>query len=98
MTQLNRLAGEVNISTHEPSSSIPLGPPDDDKSDKLMDIKLHSASAVVHIRYGTNPQQETKRLLKHAKKVSLTIHYLRNKINYKISIKMFKLNYNYVNK
>ena len=69
MTQLNRLAGEVNITSHEPGSPSSMGP-DEDKSDKVIDIKLHSASAVIHIRYGTNPQQETKRLLKHAKKVT----------------------------
>lgn len=69
MTQLNRLGGEVNITVHEPSTSQPLTP-SDEGSDKFVDIKLHSASAVIHIRYGTTIQQEKKRLLRHAKKVS----------------------------
>ncbi|XP_068237244.1 teneurin-a [Palaemon carinicauda] len=70
MTQLNRLGGEVNITIHEPSASAPLTP-DDEKNDKFVDVKLHSASAIVHIRYGTTVVQEKKRLLKHAKKVAI---------------------------
>ena len=58
MTQLNRLAGEVNITK-----------PADEGSDKFIDVKLRTNYAVVHMRYGSTPQQETKRLLKHAKKV-----------------------------
>lgn len=68
MTQLNRLGGEVNITVHEPSASAPLQA-DEEKNDNFVDVKLHSAWAVVHIRYGTTVVQEKKRLLKHAKKV-----------------------------
>ncbi|CAL4070306.1 unnamed protein product [Meganyctiphanes norvegica] len=72
MTQLNRLAGEVNITIKEPSSSGPLGGPSEDSpGDKYVDVKLHSAYALVHIRYGTTPQQETARLIKHYKKVTI---------------------------
>ena len=60
MTQLNRLAGEVNITK-----------PSDESSDKFIDIKLKTNYAVVHVRYGSNPELETRRLLKHAKKVSV---------------------------
>ncbi|XP_069941027.1 teneurin-a isoform X3 [Cherax quadricarinatus] len=70
MTQLNRLGGEVNITIHEPSSSQPLTPTEEG-SDKFVDVKLHSASAVIHIRYGTTILQEKKRLLRHAKKVAI---------------------------
>ncbi|ROT62396.1 hypothetical protein C7M84_019764 [Penaeus vannamei] len=70
MTQLNRLGGEVNITVHEPSASAPLQA-DEEKNDNFVDVKLHSAWAVVHIRYGTTVVQEKKRLLKHAKKVAI---------------------------
>lgn len=75
MTQLNRLGGEVNITIHEPSTSQPLTPTDEG-SDKFVDVKLHSAFAVIHIRYGTTIQQEKKRLLRHAKKVSEGVVWL----------------------
>ncbi|KAA0186935.1 hypothetical protein HAZT_HAZT008617 [Hyalella azteca] len=60
MTQLNRLAGEVNITK-----------PSDEGSEKFMDVKLRTNYAVVHVRYGSSPQQEKKRLLKHAKKMTI---------------------------
>ncbi|KAL7643035.1 UNVERIFIED_CONTAM: hypothetical protein RMT77_006324 [Armadillidium vulgare] len=68
MTQLNRLAGEVNITIHEPSSPTP---EEGAKGEKVIDVKLHSAIAVVHIRYGTTVLQEKKRLYKHAKKLAV---------------------------
>ncbi|KAK8385757.1 hypothetical protein O3P69_016491 [Scylla paramamosain] len=70
MTQLHRLGGEVNITAHESSNSQPLTP-SDEGTDKFVDVKLHSASAVIHIRYGTTIQQEKKRLLRHAKKLAV---------------------------
>ena len=71
MTQLNRLAGEVNISFHEPNPS----PYNDNesKSDKVIDIKLQSTFGVIHIRYGSTLAVEKKKLIKHAKKVSTAL-------------------------
>ncbi|KAF2364558.1 YD repeat [Trinorchestia longiramus] len=58
--QLNRLAGEVNITQTS-----------DNGSEKYIDIKLRTKYALIHVRYGTSPVLDTKRIIKHAKKMTL---------------------------
>uniref|UniRef100_A0A1B6CCY7 Tenascin-like protein n=1 Tax=Clastoptera arizonana TaxID=38151 RepID=A0A1B6CCY7_9HEMI len=54
LEELRRLGGMFNVTTHETSDG--------------KELRLHSADAVVSIRYGADPQQERHRLLKHAHK------------------------------
>ncbi|XP_075234226.1 teneurin transmembrane protein Ten-m isoform X2 [Lycorma delicatula] len=54
LEELRRLGGMFNVSTHETSDG--------------KELRLHSADAVVSLRYGADPQQERHRLLKHAHK------------------------------
>ncbi|XP_046665298.1 teneurin-m isoform X3 [Homalodisca vitripennis] len=54
LEELRRLGGMFNVSTHETADG--------------KELRLHSADAVVSIRYGADPQQERHRLLKHAHK------------------------------
>lgn len=55
LEELRRLGGMFNVSTHE-------------TADNGKELRLHSTDAMVSIRYGTDPQQERHRLLKHAHK------------------------------
>ncbi|XP_068081732.1 teneurin-a [Anabrus simplex] len=62
--QLKRLGGQVNTTFHEKeagSSETSGG------TGKVVDLKIHGASAVVNLRYGTTPDKEKQRLLHHAK-------------------------------
>lgn len=54
LEELRRLGGMFNVSTHETADG--------------KELRLHSTDAMVSIRYGTDPQQERHRLLKHAHK------------------------------
>ncbi|XP_026805650.1 teneurin-m isoform X3 [Rhopalosiphum maidis] len=54
MEELKRLGGMFNVTTHETADG--------------RELRLLSAEALISIRYGTDPQQERHRLLKHAHK------------------------------
>ncbi|XP_022179145.1 teneurin-m isoform X3 [Myzus persicae] len=54
MEELKRLGGMFNVTTHETADG--------------KELRLLSAEALISIRYGTDPQQERHRLLKHAHK------------------------------
>ncbi|XP_072158624.1 teneurin-m isoform X3 [Bemisia tabaci] len=54
LDELRRLGGMFNVSTHETADG--------------KELRLHSTDAIVSIRYGSDPQQERHRLLKHAHK------------------------------
>ncbi|VVC40590.1 Hypothetical protein CINCED_3A025864 [Cinara cedri] len=54
MEELKRLGGMFNVTTHETTDG--------------KELRLLSAEALISIRYGTDPQQERHRLLKHAHK------------------------------
>ncbi|KAK0097057.1 hypothetical protein PV326_003445 [Microctonus aethiopoides] len=53
--QLKRLGGQVNTTFHE------------NESGSSVDVKIHGASYVVNLRYGTTVEKEKQRLLHHAK-------------------------------
>ncbi|XP_046747872.1 teneurin-a isoform X3 [Diprion similis] len=57
--QLKRLGGQVNTTFHENENGS--------GSSSLIDVKIHGASAVVNLRYGTTAEKEKQRLLHHAK-------------------------------
>lgn len=54
MEELKRLGGMFNVSTHETADG--------------KELRLLSPVAVISVRYGTDPEQERHRLLKHAHK------------------------------
>ncbi|XP_057340739.1 teneurin-a isoform X2 [Microplitis mediator] len=55
--QLKRLGGQVNTTFHESENG----------SGSTVDVKIHGASYVVNLRYGTTAEKEKQRLLHHAK-------------------------------
>ncbi|XP_024941633.1 teneurin-a isoform X3 [Cephus cinctus] len=57
--QLKRLGGQVNTTFH--------GSENGSGSSGVIDVKIHGASAVVNLRYGTTAEKEKQRLLHHAK-------------------------------
>ncbi|XP_066592793.1 teneurin-a [Prorops nasuta] len=61
--QLKRLGGQVNTTFHENDNS--------GGSSSLIDVKIHGASYVVNLRYGTTAEKEKQRLLHHAKATAI---------------------------
>lgn len=59
LEELRRLGGMFNVSTHENT---------DHGSTALKELRLHSPDAVVIIKYGADPDQETHKILRHAHK------------------------------
>ncbi|XP_033216143.1 teneurin-a [Belonocnema kinseyi] len=57
--QLKRLGGQVNTTFHQSSNGS--------GSSTLVDVKIHGASYVINLRYGTTAEKEKQRLLHHAK-------------------------------
>lgn len=55
--QLKRLGGQVNTTFHESENG----------SGSSVDVKIHGASYVVNLRYGTTAEKEKQRLLHHAR-------------------------------
>lgn len=55
MEELKRLGGMFNVSTHE-------------TAEHGKELRLHNPEAVVIIKYGVDPEQEAKRILRHAHK------------------------------
>lgn len=54
LEELRRLGSMFNVSTHDNADG--------------KELRLHSADALISVRYGVEPQQERHRLLKHAHK------------------------------
>ncbi|KAG5320005.1 TENA protein, partial [Acromyrmex heyeri] len=61
--QLKRLGGQVNTTFHENENGS--------GSSSLIDVKIHGASYVVNLRYGTTAEKEKQRLLHHAKATAI---------------------------
>jgi len=61
--QLKRLGGQVNTTFHENENGS--------GSTSLIDVKIHGASYVVNLRYGTTADKEKQRLLHHAKTTAI---------------------------
>ncbi|KAL0125856.1 hypothetical protein PUN28_004718 [Cardiocondyla obscurior] len=61
--QLKRLGGQVNTTFHENENGS--------GSSSLIDVKIHGASYVVNLRYGTTAEKEKQRLLHHAKTTAI---------------------------
>ncbi|XP_033329180.2 teneurin-a transmembrane protein isoform X3 [Megalopta genalis] len=61
--QLKRLGGQVNTTFHESENGS--------GSSSLIDVKIHGASYVVNLRYGTTAEKEKQRLLHHAKATAI---------------------------
>ncbi|XP_044730762.1 teneurin-m isoform X2 [Chrysoperla carnea] len=57
--ELQRIAGLFNVSKHETSEH---------GTGTGKELRLHSQDAAVYIKYGTDPEQERHRILKHAHK------------------------------
>lgn len=55
LEELKRLGGMFNVSTHE-------------TAEHGKELRLHNPEAVVIIKYGVDPDQEEKRILRHAHK------------------------------
>ncbi|CAB4063435.1 unnamed protein product [Lepeophtheirus salmonis] len=60
ITALRRLGPSVNLTIHESQTS--------EKEIKFLDVKVHLADTILNIRYGTSPESEKARLLRHAYK------------------------------
>ncbi|XP_060530352.1 teneurin-m isoform X2 [Cylas formicarius] len=60
LEELRRLGGMFNVSTHEISEHGSATP--------LKELRLHNPDAVVIIKYGADPKQETHKILRHAHK------------------------------
>lgn len=60
LEELRRLGGLFNVSTHEIT--------DHGNSAPIKELRLHNPDAVVIIKYGADPQQETHKILRHAHK------------------------------
>ncbi|XP_025831537.1 teneurin-m isoform X2 [Agrilus planipennis] len=59
LEELRRLGGMFNVSTHEITDhGTPAG----------KELRLHNPDAVVIVKYGVDPEQETHKILKHAHK------------------------------
>ncbi|XP_066154380.1 teneurin-m isoform X3 [Euwallacea fornicatus] len=58
--ELRRLGGMFNVSTHEVTEHGSLTP--------LKELRLHNPDAVIIIKYGADPKQETHKILRHAHK------------------------------
>ncbi|KAF4518759.1 hypothetical protein B566_EDAN006163 [Ephemera danica] len=74
--QLKRLGGQVNLTFHEKDSStegVAGG------GGKVIDLKIHSPSAVVNLRYGTTASREKQRLLHHARGMAIRKAWHREK-------------------
>ncbi|XP_017766143.1 PREDICTED: teneurin-a [Eufriesea mexicana] len=61
--QLKRLGGQVNTTIHENENGS--------GSSSLIDVKIHGASYIVNLRYGTTAEKEKQRLLHHAKTTAI---------------------------
>jgi RHS repeat-associated protein len=59
LEELRRLGGMFNVSTHEIT---------DHGSTTVKELRLHNPDAVVIIKYGADPEQETHKILRHAHK------------------------------
>ncbi|KAH1028032.1 hypothetical protein HUJ05_001438 [Dendroctonus ponderosae] len=60
LEELRRLGGMFNVSTHEITEHGSATP--------LKELRLHNPDAVVIIKYGADPDQETRKILRHANK------------------------------
>ncbi|XP_045480143.1 teneurin-m isoform X2 [Harmonia axyridis] len=60
LEELRRLGGLFNVTTHEIT--------DHGNSAPIKELRLHNPDAVVIIKYGADPQQETHKILRHAHK------------------------------
>ncbi|XP_040063442.2 teneurin-m [Ixodes scapularis] len=59
ITQLQRLGTAINTTVHQSKT---------DEGAQVSDVRIHTAHAILNIRYGTVPHRERLRLLWHAKK------------------------------
>jgi hypothetical protein len=88
--QLKRLGGQVNLTFHEKDSSTEgVG----GGGGKVIDLKIHSSSAVVNLRYGTTSSREKQRLLHHARGVAIRKAWHREKEFLKNEFPGFKLDW-----
>ncbi|XP_076273630.1 teneurin transmembrane protein Ten-m isoform X3 [Rhynchophorus ferrugineus] len=60
LEELRRLGGMFNVSTHEVTEH--------GSSTPIKELRLHNPDAVVIIKYGADPKQETHKILRHAHK------------------------------
>ena len=60
--QLRQLGGRINLTVHEGGE----GGAKSAATAAVVDVRLHLEASVVNIRYGTSPQKEASRLLRHA--------------------------------
>lgn len=60
LEELRRLGGMFNVTTHEIT--------DHGTSSPIKELRLHNSDAVVIIKYGTDPDLETHKILRHAHK------------------------------
>lgn len=61
--QLRRLGGRINLTVHEGGEGG--GGKSTAAAAVVVDVRIHLESAVFNIRYGTSPQKEAARLLRH---------------------------------
>lgn len=59
ITQLQRLGTAINTTVHQSKT---------DEGAQVSDVRIHTAHAILNIRYGTAPHRERLRLLWHARK------------------------------
>ncbi|XP_054167929.1 teneurin-m-like [Oppia nitens] len=62
LTQLQRLSNHVNQTVHESKTEDQKG------SGHQVDVRIHIQNYILNIRYGTTPDRERHRVLRHAKK------------------------------
>ncbi|XP_059486301.1 teneurin-a isoform X2 [Neocloeon triangulifer] len=73
-SQIKRLGNQVNLTFHEKDSST-----EGISGGKVIDLKIHSPSAVVNLRYGTSAGREKQRLLHHARGLAIRKAWHREK-------------------
>ncbi|GIX94004.1 teneurin-m [Caerostris extrusa] len=72
LNQLQRLGNSaVNTTVHESKQEEGEGLPPSSQPHQV-DVRIHSHHAILNIRYGTSPEKERQRLLRHAKRQAVS--------------------------
>ncbi|CAL1263020.1 unnamed protein product [Larinioides sclopetarius] len=72
LNQLQRLGNSaVNTTVHESKQEEIDGLPPSNQPHQV-DVRIHSHHAILNIRYGTSPEKERQRLLRHAKRQAVS--------------------------
>ncbi|XP_067122609.1 teneurin-m-like isoform X2 [Centruroides vittatus] len=72
INQLQRLGSAANATVHEIKA-------DDQQGNHVGDVKVHLHHAIINVRYGTTPEREHQRLLKHAKQRAVSQRWAQEK-------------------